>query len=75
MATFGSVQTDIKGVYVSLLDERSSVKDFNVAVDKIGNGVGNDGLERKICHLFPIVSRQVFLKLLNSVFLHGSRFC
>ena len=51
-----------------LLDDCFTIDELNRAIIKNGNGVGIDGIDKKIAMLFPIKLRLCILCLLNRVF-------
>ena len=55
-------------MYVPLLDDCFTIDELNIAIAKNGNGVGIDGIDKKIAMLFPSNLRLCILRILNYVF-------
>ena len=50
------------------LDIEFSYADINLAIKEIGRGIGVDGLDKSIVHLFPKQLRESILQFFNLVF-------
>ena len=55
-------------VYVPILDDDFTLDELNVAIEGNGQGIGLDGMDKKIANLFTLDLRKCILRFFNQVF-------
>ena len=68
--TVDHIQSEVDGYskYNRLLDQEFTYDELNNAIRQSGKGIGLDGIDKAVSHLFPIRLRKAILEFFNTIF-------